>query len=146
LVAESMYGGYAFNPDNWLNASGDSQVVPKERRGSIPEHVPVKNQSTYTWEFYQGQPGKMEVDVSYTFQGEKPAGKISLEINGQVLEAVAKPTGKTITEPNRDWVVDNYKSHRIGEVDIEKPGYYTVKLTIEPPKANPVNFQWTWMH
>ena len=146
LVAKSMYGGYAFNPDNWLNASGDSQVVPKERRGSIPEHVPVKNQSTYTWEFYQGQPGKMEVDVSYTFQGEKPAGKISLEINGQVLEAVAKPTGKTITEPNRDWVVDNYKSHRIGEVDIEKPGYYTVKLTIEPPKANPVNFQWTWMH
>ena len=48
------------------------------------------------------------------------------------------PTGKTVGEPNSDWVIDSYESHRIGTVNFPKPGIYEIELKIEVAKKEEV--------
>jgi len=55
------------------------------------------------------------------------------------------PTGKTVGEPNQNWVIDNYKSNRAGKINFAEKGFYDIKLNIEPGENEQVNFQWIWI-
>ena len=145
LVAKSVYGGYSFTPENWIEANGDTQIVEKERRGSIPDHVVIDESSTYQWKFFVDQAGFMEADISYSYQGQDPAGRIIMEVGDTTLEHSISYSGKTITEPNRDWVIDNFKSSQIGKINFPKPGFYQVSFTVNVKQDEPVKFQWIWI-
>jgi alpha-L-fucosidase len=65
--------------------------------------------------------------------------------NETELSHAIQPTGKTIGEPNADWVIDNFKSHRIGKIDFQEKGYYDIELKVSPSQEEEVKFQWIWI-
>ncbi len=144
LVAQTAYGGYSLHPRNGLPAI-DEPTVEAGRRGSVPEHLPVVSDMQLQWKIYVAEPGRKTVDVSYSYQGDSPKGSLSLECAGQTLSHAVAPTGKTVGEPNADWVIDNYRSHRIGELDFPSPGIYELVLQMEAGDEELVNFQWIWI-
>jgi hypothetical protein len=84
-------------------------------------------------------------DVSYAFQGEKGKGKISIESEAGSLSANFKSTGKFVGEPNANWQIDSYNSHRLGQLEFSEPGHYDIFLEIKPGKGEELNFQWLWL-
>ncbi|MFW5755699.1 MAG: hypothetical protein ACOCWK_03790, partial [Tangfeifania sp.] len=97
------------------------------------------------WKIYVDSPGTKNLDVSYSYQQEKSNGNLSVTVNNKKLIHHIKPTGKTIGEPNSDWIIDNYKSHRIGQVTFPEKGYYDIELKINPSQNNELKFQWIWL-
>jgi len=145
LVAESLSDGYAMTPTNSLDYEGDIFVERAERFGSIPGHVVVDEKSHYTWKLYLDQTGHYELDLSYSYQGTSGRGEITVEIAGQNLQSSMNHTGKTVGEPGNNWHIESFNAHRLGQVVIKERGYYTLKLIIDPPEEEQVNFQWAWM-
>jgi alpha-L-fucosidase len=74
------------------------------------------------WKIYVDEPGNKTVDVSYSFQGENPKGKLRISSAKTVLNMKLKPTGETVGEPNSDWVIDNFKSYRLGKIYFPEKG------------------------
>ena len=145
LVAESMSNGFSLTPDNWDEASGDTFSERAERFGSIPAHVKIDENSFYTWKVYIDKPGNYSLDISYNYQGANTDGKIILNMNEKTLESSILNTKRTVGEPRNNWQVDNFKSLKMGDIQIGNLGFYTVRLEIHPPKDSKIDFQWIWL-
>jgi alpha-L-fucosidase len=144
LVAKTTEGGYSMTYENqWADRTLKSR--DKSRYGTIPSHVEIKSPQKLKWRFYVDQPGEKTVTVSYSFQGDKPGGKMTARTSGTQLTSVFEPTGKTVGEPNSDWVVERFLPHRLGTVSFDKAGIYEWECEINPPKGGETLFQWIWV-
>jgi alpha-L-fucosidase len=144
LAAKTLSGGFSLTPENANTMKGDTTLEAAERYGSIPAHIRVKEQSNYTWQIYVDGPKTLHPDVSYSFQGDQPAGRIKFVAAGSSPGHDVKPTGMTVGEPNRNWHIKSFESRDLGEIKIPEAGYYTISLEIQP-EDEPIDFQWLWL-
>ena len=144
LVAESGEGGYSLNLENYNYINGDGKINDAKKYGTIPKNILVQKKQILKWKIFINEPGEYRVDSSYSFQYDKDEGNIKFEINETKLKQKFKGTGKTVGEPLQDWVIDNYKSNKLGSFKINKAGIYEVTLTLEPYN-DPVKWQWLWI-
>lgn len=145
LAVKTTDGGYSLTPRNMMQSEEEKIIQPKGRRGTIPEHMLVSRSQKMTWKIYVDEPGKKTVDISYSFQGKSPKGKLEIRSAQTVLTHKIESTGKTVGEPNSDWVIDNFKSYRPGEIHFPEKGLYEIVLNVFPEKNEEVLFQWIWM-
>jgi alpha-L-fucosidase len=145
LVARSVSGGHLLTPRNVSNAKGDQKITVSQRFGSIPEHVFIDDNAEYLWDVYLDQPGRIKINVSYSYQEPEPDGNITLTIQDSSLEHTIQPTGKYVGEPNQNWEIDSFNASFLGEIEIAKKGFYKIQLKIDPEKNKPVKFQWVWL-
>ena len=145
LTARLVSGGYVLKPNEAISAIGKALTVKSERGGTVPGHESIKSKQTYEWKIYVDKPVKFYVDASYSSQEKANGGTLKFKVGDEKLEHVIKPTGKTIGEPNQNWVVDNFKSNRIGEVSFDKPGYYTLQAEFKMEKGKEINWNWIWL-
>ena len=94
---------------------------------------------------YLEKPGRIKIDVSYSFQELEPDGAITLTIKNSSLEHTLHPTGKYVGEPNQNWEIDSFNASFLGEIEITDKGFYNIQLKINPEKDKPVKFQWAWL-
>lgn len=145
LVAKTKSGGYSLLPGNQITPAYSQFIVKKEKHGTIPEYLLIEKPETFTWKIFVDTPGKKHFDISYSNQSESSnAAKIILLTAGSEITTLAKPTGKTVGEPNENWVMDNFASQRIGEINFSEAGFYEIKMQIIPPVNNNLKFQWIW--
>lgn len=145
LVSKTVDGGYSLLPQN-QNPEDELLIVnKKERGGTIPAHLIVDSNKTFNWKIYVDEPGEKTIDVSYSFQYKTEKSKLAITAAGATISQVISNTGKTVGEPNQNWVIDNYKSNRLGKVNFPEKGFYEIKLEIEPSKKEDVKFQWVWV-
>jgi alpha-L-fucosidase len=145
LVAKTVDGGYSLLPQNQNPKDEDLVINQKERGGTVPMHVELKTEKTFSWRIYIDSPGEKLLDVSYSLQNEKSQSRIKVKAAGKTLINDITPTGQTVGEPNRGWHIDNYKSYRLGKINFPEKGFYPIELTIEPAQNEQVNFQWLWI-
>jgi alpha-L-fucosidase len=145
LVAKSIDGGFSLKPQNQFDDSESSVINKKEWEGTIPEHVVVKRNQSFRWKIYVNEPGEKWVDVSYSFQQITTNSKISIKAaNNELIHRVLN-TGKTVGEPNQNWIIDNFKSNRCGKINFPEKGLYTVDILINTENNEEVKFQWLWI-
>ena len=144
LVAESSEGGYSLNLENYNYINGDGKINEVKKYGTIPKNILVQKKQILKWKIFISEPGEYSVDSSYSFQDDKNGGNTKFEINDTKLKQKFKSTGKTVGEPLQDWVIDNYKSNKLGSFKINKTGIYQVTLTLES-NNDPVKWQWLWI-
>ena len=145
LVARSVSGGFSLTPDNRTASKGNTTLEKAARRGSIPAHVVVKDQSTYQWQLFIDEPGSYKMDASYSFQGKEAIGKIVVNTAGTTWEHQVQPTGKTVGEPNSDWVIDSFNATTLGKINFAGSGLYDVQVEVRPRKGADIKFQWIWL-
>ena len=145
LVAQTTEGGYSLQPQNCLPAINKLQLNKSQIRESVPAHLDVSSVTKLNWKIYVSEPGEKIFDVSYSYQGNAGRAKLSIECAGQMIKHTVVPTGKTVGEPNTDWVIDSFESFRLGKVNFPTPGMYEIALEIEPGKLEEVKFQWIWI-
>ena len=145
LVAKTIDDGYSLTLKN--TTTEDGKRIPKnlERRGTIPEHIIIEDSYNASWKIFVEEPSEMNLDVSYSFQGKNPAGKITVEVAGQKLQHDVAPTGLTVGEPNQNWHIDNFKSHRLGNINFSKQAIYEIKMDVKTDGMEPIKFQWLWI-
>ena len=61
------------------------------------------------------------------------------------LTHMIQPTGKTVGEPNQNWVIDNFKSHRLGQIDFPVKGPYEITIDVTPNENDTIKLQWIWI-
>lgn len=145
LVAKNKSGGYSFLPGNQTTLAKPGVLVKKEKYGTIPEYLLIEKSETFTWKIFVDTPGRKHFDVSYSYQNNSnPAPEIILATANQKISAFAKPTGKTVGEPNNNWIIDNFSSNRIGEINFPEAGFYMIEMQIIPSKNDSLKFQWIW--
>ncbi len=145
LVAQSVYGGFSLTPVNAMESQGNTMVQAPASRGTLPAHIKVSEKSSYQWRIFIDQPVTLHADVSYNFQGEEGKGTLSVSTRTGSLKANFKSTGRFVGEPNSNWQIDSFNSHRLGQLEFTQPGYYNISLEIEPRKGEEVGFQWLWL-
>ena len=145
LVAENAVGGYSLNLENFIYTNGDGIVKKSTRHGTIPKNMEVKKFQEIKWKIYIDEPDTYLFDTSYSYQNNKEGGKMEIIIKGNSLKHSFKPTCKTIGEPLQDWIIDNYKSNRVGSVEITEKGIYEITVKLEAEKQNPIKWQWLWI-
>ncbi len=145
LVAKTVEGGYSLKPGNLLVPIEDTLVIRPQRYGTIPAHVKIEEPSQFRWRIYVEEPVTLRVDASYNYQGKPGGGSISIETTGIKISKNVMPTGRFVGEPNSNWHIDSFNSHRIGEITLPQPGYYEINLNIEPEEGEFVDFQWVWL-
>ncbi len=145
LVAKNMNDGFSLTPGNQSPKDGFIEITPKTRRGTVPEYLGIGEDKALKWKIYIDTPGEKTIDVSYSFQDMKGKAELEFETAGTILHHAIRFTGKTIGEPNANWVIDNFKSHRIGKVNFPEAGFYDVQVSIQPQKNEEVKFQWAWI-
>ena len=145
LVSKTVDGGYTLNANNQHPKNEDLFFVPKDKGGTVPVHAIIENQQSIHWKVYVDTPGEKTLDVSYSFQKEQGAGSISVRAAKTNLEHTVQPTGLTVGEPNRNWHIDNFKSHRMGKIVFPEKGFYDIQLKILPAKNEKIKFQWLWI-
>jgi alpha-L-fucosidase len=144
LVAKTTDGGYSLTPRNLLSSTDGLNIQPKSRRGTVPEHALITG-SQMKWKIYVDEPGSKTVDVSYSFQGKNTNGKLVIRIEENVLTHEIVPSGKTVGEPNSDWVIDNFKSYHLGNISFPEKGFYEIEIKLNSDKNEEVKFQWIWV-
>ena len=145
LVAQSVYGGYSLTPKNAMKSEGNTMFQAPTRRGTVPAHIKVTDKSSYQWRIYINKAVTLHTDVSYAFLGEAGKGKITISSSPGSLSANFQPTGRFVGEPNANWQIDSFNSHRLGQMVFSEPGYYDITLDIKPGKDEELNFQWLWL-
>jgi len=145
LVAQSVYGGFSLTPGNAVDAEGNTKIQVPARRGTIPAHIKVSEKSSYQWRIYIDKPVTLLTDVSYAFQGEEGLGNITITSRSGSLSANFRATGRFVGEPNSNWQIDSFNSHRLGKLAFSEPGYYDITLDIKPGKGEEISFQWLWL-
>ena len=145
LVAKSTDGGFSLTPANLHNPEEKMEIVPKRRMGTVPEHVKIENNTSSDWKIYVDTPGAKSADISYSFQGDNGNSRITITAAGQDFNHPVKATGKTVGEPNSNWVIDNFRSHRLGEIYFPEKGVYEIKMDVIPAPSEEVKFQWIWI-
>jgi len=145
LVAKTVDEGFSLLPQNQNPKDNSLAINKKERGGTVPEHVIVKEKKSFNWKIYVDEPGDKSVDVSYSFQQNTTGSRISVKASDSKLLHNVSNTGKTVGEPNQNWIIDNFKSNRLGKINFPEKGFYTIELEIEPGKNDEVKFQWVWV-
>lgn len=145
LIAKTVDGGYSLLPQNQNPKDKNLIVTQKNRGGTIPSHAVIEKHRTFKWKIYIDKPGDKKIDISYSFQNETPAGELKLSSAGKTISQSILNTGKTVGEPNQDWVIDNYKSNHLGKIYFPRKGFYDITLEIDPVQNYPINFQWIWV-
>ena len=145
LVSKTVDGGYSLLPQNQNPEDGLLIVNRKERGGTVPAHVVVDNNKTFNWKIYIDEPGEKTFDVSYSFQSDSDKSKLELKVAKKILSHTIVPTGKTVGEPNQNWLIDNFKSNRLGKINFSEKGFYEIELKIQAAKNEEVKFQWVWV-
>lgn len=145
LVAKTSDGGFSLTPYNIVQRNASPIVSPKDRFGTIPAHIEASNKTNLKWNIYVDEPGQKSVDVSYSFQSPRSNSRIIVKANSRILTHTVQPTGKTVGEPNQNWIIDAYISHEAGKIEFKEKGVYPVEVTIEPAENEKVNFQWIWI-
>jgi alpha-L-fucosidase len=145
LVAKTVSGGFSLTPFNVISDEDELKIESKSRRGTVPQHAVIENPVTLKWKIYVDTPGMKNIDVSYSYQQNENGGRMVITANETELTHSVQPTGKTIGEPNADWVIDNYKSHRIGQINFPEKGYYDIQLKVNTSQQEKINFQWIWI-
>jgi alpha-L-fucosidase len=145
LAGMSTGGGYSLTYDN---RSGDTplQTVRKARGGTVPPHAVINTApQRLKWRIYIDRAGDRTVDVSYSYQGKTAGGKITCLMPGVNIAHTVEPTGKTVGEPNSNWVIDRFLSHRLGTIHFPKEGIYELEFEIAPERNGEIQFQWFWL-
>ena len=145
FVAKTIDGGFSLKHENLITENGTASIRGYDNRGTIPPHIIVSEKYQSSWKVFVDKPGEYVFDVSYSFQGEKPAGKILISAAKTSISQEVAPTGLTVGEPNRDYHIDNFTSHRVGSIHFLKAGIYEISMDIEPKKDQPIKFQWIWI-
>jgi len=145
LVAKTIDDGYSLLPGNQNPKDKTIEITPKAKFGTVPEFVGVTKEKSFKWEIYVDEPGSKNIDISYSYQGEKSNDKLTVKAAGQSLSHSIHPTGQTVGEPNADWHIDNFESNRIGTINFPEKGFYSVELNIEPGQNEDIKFQWLWV-
>jgi alpha-L-fucosidase len=145
LVAKTTDNGYSLTPRNLIYSENEIKIQPKSRRGTIPEFTPVDGSQKMRWKIYVDEPATKTVDISYSFQGKNPKGELRISSAKTVLKHEIKPTGKTVGEPNSDWVINNFKSNRLGEIHFPEKGFYIIELEAIPGRNEELQLQWIWL-
>jgi len=145
LVAQSVYGAYSLTPAKAQRSRGNTMVKAPARRGTLPAHIAVSEKSSYQWRIYADRPMTLYADVSYSFQREEGKGTLTVSTQDGSMKANFKPSGMFVGEPNSNWQIDSFDSHRLGQLDFTQAGYYDISLEIAPRKGEEVGFQWLWL-
>ena len=145
LATRSVYGGFSLKPSNANSIDGDTYVDHAEHFGSVPSHIKVSKKSTYRWRIYIDRPMSVFADLSYNYQGKLGKGTVTVKSAGVVLSEPVQPTGRYVGEPNREWHIDSFNSHRIGKLEFTQSGYYDITLVVDPAKDETIDFQWLWL-
>jgi len=146
LVGKTVDGGFSMTPQN-QNPFDETVIInKKEREGTVPEYTVVKEKKLLRWKIYIDEPSEKTVDISYSFQSDSKKSKISVLAADAKLVHNIVPTGKTIGEPNQNWIIDNFKSTHLGKINFPKKGIFTIELEIIPEKNDQLKFQWIWLH
>ena len=95
---------------------------------------------------YINDPGDKDIDISYSYQNNNGKNKILLKASNTTLEHIIQPTGKTVGEPNQNWVIDNFKSIRLGKINFPEKGFYEIEMEVIPEKKEEIKFQWIWVN
>src|SRR5690606_31560154 len=122
----------------------DLSIEKKSRGGTIPSHTSVSDNQKLSWKIYINEPGEKQIHLSYSFQDKSSNSRIILKASGETVTHKVEPTGKTVGEPNSDWVIDNYKSTVAGEITFPEKGIYEVEALMEPGRNEKIDFQWIW--
>jgi len=145
LVAQSVYGGFSLMPAKARSSSGNIMLKASARRGTVPAHIAVTEKSSYQWRIYVDRPVSLYADVSYSFQSEEGKGTLSVTSLATSLNAKFKPGKLFVGEPNSNWQIDSFDSHRLGQLEFTRAGYYDISLEIAPRKGEELAFQWLWL-
>lgn len=145
LVAKTNDNGYSLTPGNRTNPDTSIKLQPKSRRGTIPESALISQKQILKWKLYIDQPGEKNVDISYSFQEKNSTSEIIIKAANDSVHHEINPTGKTVGEPNSDWVIDNFKSFRTGTIHFPKKGIYEIEAHFLPGNLQEINFQWIWI-
>ena len=116
LVAKTIEGGYSFTPSNLTVPYATLKIIAKQRRGTIPSHVVLEEKTSFRWKIYAEEAGIKTFDVSYSYQGASVKCSIAVRAANSSITHTVIPTGKTVGEPNSNWVIENFKSNRIGSI------------------------------
>ena len=146
VVGKTVDGGFSMNPQNQNPIDETLIINKKERGGTVPEHIVVKEKKSFRWKIYVDEPGEKTADISYNFQSESTKSKLSVIAADVKLMHKIVPTGKTIGEPNQNWIIDNFKSTHLGKINFPEKGIYLIELEIMPEKDDELKFQWVWVH
>lgn len=146
LVGKTVDGGFSMTPKNQNSVDKTLIINKKEREGTVPEYIIVKEKKLFRWKIYVDEPGEKTVDISYSFQSDSTKSKLSVLASDVKLVHNIVPTGKTIGEPNQNWVIDNFKSSRLGKINFPQKGIFTIELEIIPGKDDELKFQWIWLN
>ena len=145
LVSETKFGGRSFNYLNSINNENKNLLNQSERYGSIPPNIEIEDSLTLKWKIFVDKPSVFNLDASYNFQKKITDAFLSLKINNQKFKHDLMYTGKTVGEPNQNWIIDRFKSFRLGQIKFESSGYYFIELKIKTNPQNPIKWQWLWM-
>jgi alpha-L-fucosidase len=144
FVAKTVDGGFSLKHENIISENGKPAIRGYDQGGTIPPHIVITENYQSSWKIFVDQPGQYVFDVSYSFQGKKPE-RISINAAKTSIAHEVVATGITVGEPNRDWHIDNFTSHRVGSINFLKAGIYEISMDIETKKDAPVKFQWLWV-
>lgn len=145
LAAKTTDDGYALNLQNVSSENNTLESVKKLRRGTVPEHAIINKNLTLQWKIYIDEPGDKNIDISYSFQDAEGQSNVQIQSAKTTLNHTFNFTGKTIGEPNRSWVIDNFKSHRTGTINFPETGLYTIDVNFEITYNEEIKFQWIWI-
>lgn len=145
LAAQTTDGGFALRPDNLLKSDGKITIQRKEKYGTIPEFIAITQNQKITWKIFVDTPGDKSVDISYSCQAANPKGSLTVRSRKTELTHRFVNTGKTIGEPNENWIIDQFSSFRLGTLHFPEPGFYEIELEATPAKKEQFDFQWIWV-
>ena len=145
LVAKTVDGGFSLKHENSHSKTGNFTTQGYDRRGTIPPHVIISDKYQAVWKIFVEKPGPLSMDISYSFQGKKPAGTVRVSAAAMTLSHDVAPTGLTVGEPNSNWHIDNFTSHSIGSIQFPAAGIYEISMEINAKKNDPIRFQWVWV-
>lgn len=145
LVARNIDGGYSLTPLNIVTSDISLETINKQRRGTIPSHVVVAERTLLKWKIYIDEPGLKSFDISYSKQAETSSSTVRLKCDGTEIRRVIPATGKTVAEPDSDWVVERFLSRKLGTISFNNPGFHDVELEIIPGSSENIKFQWLWI-
>ncbi|NJN27334.1 MAG: alpha-L-fucosidase [Cyclobacteriaceae bacterium] len=145
LVAPTVDHGYSLTFKNRLSAAGQSLLVDKERRGTIPEHITIDGRYRSSWKIFVDAPKTLSIDASYSFEGQPSQSKIVLHAAAQTIDQLIVPNGQTVGEPKQDWHIPNFTAHRLGNIRFPKAGIYEISMDLETVKMDVLRFQWLWL-
>lgn len=145
LAGKTSDGGISLSLQNIRMGNEMLSIAKKDRGGTVPEYANIKENKKLIWEIYVDEPGEKSIDISYSFQQNPENSLIKVKAANKELIHHVSNTGKTIGEPNQNWVIDNFKSNRVGKIFFSEKGIYTIEIEFQPSNNSEIKFQWGWI-